>query len=198
MNTKTILHSAGLAACLLLLSSSDSFSQFKPQTLRVSMANEATALPSFRLTQAPLHPAFLIGTEFWVKSRKQWQQSLGADFTFYYHRLSEKALMLDAVYALGYQFKFGLQTKLLTGIGYKHSVLSGDVYRFDNGQYAKAMHWGKSQMNIKLGLGLEYPLNPKFSLTSEYKIMAVVPYSNFIPFSAHTFFGIGLKVKLNP
>ena len=196
MKTNTRSHLSILLAFLFVVGTSSAFAQFKPQTIRFWVANEATGLPFSTLIKAPLHPTVGVGTDFWVRSRKHWQQSLGTDLTMYYQRLSEYAVMLDAAYNLGYKFGFGLQTNLHTGVGYKRSFLPGDVYQFDAGKYTQTTHPGKPQMNIKLGAGLEYPLTPTVSLTNDYKIMAVIPYSDFLPFSAHTFIGVGMKVKL--
>jgi hypothetical protein len=98
---------------------------------------------------------------------------------------------------LGYKFNFGLQTNLTTALGYKHAILTGDKYKLSDGEYRKVTHWGKSQLNTKLGIGLEYPISEKYSITTDYKAMLVAPFGDrILPFSIHTFLGVGVKINL--
>ena len=186
----------GLIALLLSPFNHEAISQIGPKSIRVSLYNEATTLPDGGIFHTPLHPGITVGTDLFARSGKHWQKSLGADLTFYHHELSENALMLDAIYTLGYKFGFGLQLKLITGAGYKHSFLPGDVYRFENGVYQKGPDRGMSHVNIKLGLGLEFPINDKISLTADQKLMVALPYSESLPFSLNSFRGIGVKINL--
>ncbi len=181
------------ALLLFLLAPSLGYCQ---STLRVAALNEATSIPSLRMLETPIHPGVSIGTDFRVKTSRHWQSTLGADLSFFHHRLSENALMLDATYSLGYRFPFGLQPKFLAALGYKHTLAAGEVYELKNGSYEEANYLGKSQFNAKVGFGLEYALNEKYSLTTDYKTMVVLPYSQKIPFALHTLLSVGMKVNL--
>ncbi len=185
-----------LTACLLLHFST-THAQLRPKTLRVGFLNESMGLPTGIKTKLPIHPTVTIGTDFRVRSGKHWQRAFGADFYYYYQRSSEHALMLDASYRLGYKFNFGLQLNLTTALGYKHAILTGDKYKLIDGEYQKVSHWGKSQLNTKMGIGLEYPISEKYSITTDYKAMVVAPFGDrILPFSLHTFLGVGLKINL--
>ena len=186
----------GLIAFLLYPFNHEAISQIGPKSIRVSLYNEATTLPDGGIFHTPLHPGITVGTDLLTRSRKHWQKSLEADLTFYHHEMIENALMLDVMYSIGYKFGFGLQLKFITGAGYKHSFLPGDVYRFENGEYKKVADWGMSHVNMKLGLGLEFPINEKISLTADQKLMVALPYSKSLPFSLHSFRGIGVKINL--
>lgn len=186
-----------VAAALLVVFVSASFAQVKPKTLRVSCLNETIGLPSRKLTQLPIHPAINVGTDFRVKTGKHWQRSLGTDFYYYYQQAFEHSLMLDATYRLGYKFPFGLQLNLTTAAGYKHAILTGIKYTVIDGEYQPTSHFGKAQFNTKLGLGLEYPFSEKYTLTTDYKTMAVAPFGDrILPISINTFLGAGLKINL--
>ncbi|MPR37235.1 hypothetical protein [Salmonirosea aquatica] len=167
-----------------------------PRNLKVSVLNEATSLPTLNALPRPLHPGLTIGSDFLVSSRNHWQSTLGADLSFFHHRLSENALMLDATYGLGYRFGFGLQPRFLAALGYKHTLAAGEVYELRNGGYEKAAYWGKSQFNARVGFGLQYALNKKYSLTTDYKTMVALPYSKKIAFSLHTLLSVGIEVNL--
>lgn len=183
---------------LLVSISSLCHAQIKLTSLRVEVFNEMVSMPTNRVIQTPLHPGFIIGADFYEKKDTRWPQTLGVDLGYYYHRLYEHAFMLDAAYSFGYEFKFGLRLKLLANIGYKHSVLSGDVYEFENGEYQESTHWGKAQFNVKAGLGMEYPLFNRYSVSINVKEMIALPYASEkgMPFSTHLLFGVGVKYSL--
>lgn len=173
--------------------------QIKPQNIRISVFSEATTMPTLKPIQLPLHPGILLGTDVWSSSGKHWHKALGAELCYYHHRLYEHAIMLDASYRIGYQFKLGLAINLLSNIGYKHSILEGPLYKFKNGSYEKSMHSGRAQFNAKLGLGLSYNLNSTYSITTDYKIMMATPYApkKEMPFALHSFLGIGVRINLS-
>ena len=186
----------GLIATLFSIGNQEVIAQLKPKSIRVSLYNEATSLPSGWLFSYPIHPGIAVGTDLMSKSGKHWQKSFGVDLTFYHHKISENAIMLDATYSIGYKLGFGLQIKWITAAGYKRSFLPGDVYKFEDGEYRRITDWGMSHFNFKLGFGLEFPLNGRFSLTTDRKMMIAFPYSKSLPFSAHAFTGFGVKVNL--
>lgn len=183
--------------CLVALIAAASLqAQVSPKSLRVSVLTEATALPSLNVVRIPLHPGISVGMEFWSKAGEHWDRSLSAEFSYYYHRMSEHALVLDGVYRLGYRFDFGLTPNFMAGIGYKHSILPGTVFVLENGEYSATHHGGQPQLNLKLGLGLEYRVTGAFSVTAAYSTMVATPYP-LIPVSLHALFSIGTKINLH-
>ncbi len=185
-------------AVVLLLNTEVCNAQIQPKALRVSLISEATTLPTYKVVKSPVHPGIMIGADFRTKQGKHWSNTLGVDLGYYYHKAYEHAVMLDGVYTLGYRFNFGLQINLLTCLGYKHSVLAGEVYKFEEGEYKKATHWGKAQFNGKLGLGLEFPINNKFSIGVNNRYVVALPYApkKGMPFSIHSIFAVGVKMNL--
>ena len=183
---------------IILLCRTSGWAQFKLNAFRVVALSEAVSLPTYKVVQLPIHPGVLIGVNFWQKAGKHWVNTLGTDLSYYYHDLYEHAFMIDAAYTLGYKFNFGLQTKMLTNIGYKQSILTGDVFKFKNGEYERVYLAGKAQLNVKLGFGLEYPITEKWSIITDYKFMLAIPYSpkRGQPFATHSFFGLGIKINL--
>lgn len=146
------------------------------------------------------HFGFVGGLDFWEKSGKHVKQSLGANLGYYYFKGFEHSLMLDASYSLGYEFKFGLQPKVLVDLGYKASILEGDKYELDNGEYKKSSKiYGQSQVNLKLGVGLEYSFNDAIAIYLEAKLMAYYPYTPkaYIPFNINQIANFGIKYSFN-
>jgi hypothetical protein len=184
---------------LFLLIPVAGMAEFKPKSLQISLVNEAISMPFRNPIILPLHPGISVGSDLWSTSRGNWKQSSGAELLWYYHRLFENAFILDGYYSIGYRLRFGLHVKAITEMGYKHSVLSGMIYRLDDGVYKKTVFPGKAQFNAKIGLGLEYSLNPRYSLTTEYLSMIVLPYApeRYMPFALHSLFTLGLKINFS-
>ena len=180
-----------------LLTSSASFGQINLKAIRFSLFSEAVSLPTYELVKIPIHPGILIGADMWKKEGEYWHQSFGGDISYYYHRTFEHSILLDAVYSIGYAFKFGLQPKLLSSLGYKHSILTGNQFKFENGKYKKSANIGKAQLNIKLGIGLEYAISDIYAINLDYRIMVAYPYSpnKNIPLAPYSLFGIGIIIK---
>jgi hypothetical protein len=188
-------HLSRLISTIILLNFSNAYGQFSPKAIRFSFANEGIVLPSGRLYQSPIHPAFFIGIDTKVKNKNNWQTTRGLELGFYHHRLSENALMLDLRYSKGYKVGKFLPT-FLAMLGIKQSMPVSEVYKLKDGQYEKVRAIGKTQFAPKLGIGLEYAANDRISFMTDYKIMLSLPYSNDLPFSPHTFLGVGIKLNL--
>jgi hypothetical protein len=178
---------------VLLLLANTAYSQ---NTLRLSFLNESTNVPSYKILTFPIHPGITIGTDFWIKEREHWQKTLGVDASFYHHRLSENAIMLDGSFSVGYRFRFGLQPKFLAAMGYKQSFAAGEIYELKDGAYESTNPLQRAQFNMKLGFGLDYKLNERLSLNVDYRSMLASPFSESLPFSLHNIFRVGLILSI--
>jgi len=197
MKTKQIFKLILAAVFLINTSQAIVYSQWRPKTLNVAFVSESVSIPFGQIVTDPVHPGVIIGTDLHVKDQTRWYRSFGVDAGYYYHRLYEHAIMLDAVYKFGYTFGFKLRINLIGALGYKHSILTGKTYVLENGEYKAKQHPGQPQGNIKIGLGLEYPVSERISLISEYLGMISAPYSpdKEMPFSTHAFLKIGAAIK---
>jgi hypothetical protein len=184
-----------LLSTVCLLNYSTVHGQFSPKSIRVSFANEALILPSWKIYQSPINPTLLIGIDTKIKSNKNWQTAKGIELGYFYQRSNESALMLDINYAKGY--KIGrIQPMFLAAIGAKQILPYSEAFRLKDGQYEKSRAFGRTQLATKLGLGLAYALSEKVSISTDYKVMLSLPYSKNFPFSPHTFLGVGLRINL--
>ena len=198
MKTRQNLKVTLAAIIVIIIAQTSVYSQWKPKTLKVAFVSESVSVPFGQIVVDPIHPGFFVGTDLRVKDQTRWYRSLGVEAGYYYHRLYEHAFMLDAVYKFGYTFGFKLQVNLTGTLGYKHSMLTGKTFVLENGEYKAKKHLGKPQFDTKIGLGLEYPVNSKFSLTADYLGMIAIPYSpdQGMPFATHALLKIGTKIKL--
>lgn len=168
-----------------------------PLSWRFSLGNEAVTLPTYKFYRGPLHPAVVIGVDVWEKKSTHWHQSFGPEATYYFHKMFEHAVILDGVYRVGWHTRFGLSLNFIAAAGYKHSFLTGPVFKFENGTYKQVDVAGKPQFNLMLGPGLEFALNDKISITAESRYMVVLPYApkRGMPFATHAIFSAGIKIK---
>ena len=198
MKTKPKLKVMLAAIILSIIAQAGVYAQWKPKTLNVALVSESVSIPFGQFVVNPIHPGLSVGTDLCVKDQTSWYRSFGVEAGYYYHRLYEHAIMLDAVGKFGYTFNFKLRTNLIGALGYKHSILTGKTYVLENGEYKAKMHPGKPQVNAKIGLGLEYPITNKISITADYLGMVALPYSpdQGMPYSIHTLLRMGTRIIL--
>lgn len=180
---------------IMLLGMSAVYAQ---QAVKVAIYNEAIGLPSSKIISLPLHPTLQLGWDFRSRGAGNWKRTTGVDFYTFYHKRMETAFMLDLSHRLAYQTPGGFQAGFTAAAGYKHAILDGQKYKLHNGEYVKAAHWGKSQVNLKAGLSFEQKISENIALTVDYRVMAVYPFGDrIIPFTINHFTGLGVKKYLN-
>ena len=189
-----------LLICILgmvVSGNSSAWSQIKPKNLKVSLLTESISIPFSGVYLRPIHPGISIGTDLMLKDQIKLFRSFGVNAAYYFHEKYEHAFMLDAEYQIGYTFSFKFRTSLISAVGYKHSFLSGSTFVLEEGQYEKKTHLGQSQLNFKIGFGLEYPIMDKLSLTASYLGMIALPYApdRGMPFATHAFLNLGTKIS---
>ena len=171
-----------------------SFGQFSPKSFRVAISgNNLNYIPKYN------HPGLAVGVDFRDKMGKHFRRTLGAELSYYKIKGMEQSVMLDATYSFGFVFRSGFEMKLLTDLGYKFSAFTGDVYKFSDGQYEKTNKIvGQSQLNLKLGFGLEYPLNDRFAILAHAKSnLYAPPLVNHLFIFINQELSLGVKYKFN-
>lgn len=171
--------------------------QWGLQQLRFSVLHESQSLPGAAAFQPPYRPGVQAGLDVWVRQSKHWQQSAGADLTYYYQPLAEHALLLNLNYRFGVRIGSRLGIHLLAGAGYKHSILPGPVYQEENGSYERKTHWGTPQFNVKTGIGLSMQVHPRLTLLAEYSFV-LATHPGLFPFSPHSLVALGGVYQLQP
>ena len=166
------------------------------KSISLGFYNGSIGIPFTYLTKSTIHPALQVGVTL-RESGQKWKKSFGVDAYYHYQRLTEHSLMLDGNFHWGYQFGKDLRIRLTTALGAKLVRLPGTEYKLENGNYIEANHPGSLQGNMKLGLGLTYPLSTNLMITTDYKFMVSGPSGGlFLPININTFFGIGLNYHI--
>jgi hypothetical protein len=132
---------------------------WKPENLSVSIFNNATLLPPASLTAAfnqPIHPGFLVSSEFGWKDHPKYKWFQNAGIGYFYHRYVYHAFLLTT--KAGYRRylgKFSLEGSL--NAGYMHAFLLTDrLVLQDDGTYKAKKGFGKPQFVAGLGIGAGY------------------------------------------
>lgn len=164
------------------------------QAVKLGVYNEAIGLPTYKIIKLPIHPTIQLGWDFRSRGGQHWRRTTGLELYYFYHKRMEHAIMLDFSPRISYQTNSGFLTGFSLGAGYKLAFLDGQKYRMENGEYVKSKHWGKSQFNIKAGIGFEQKISDDLAITLDYKLMAVYPFGDrIVPFTLNHFTGFGIK-----
>lgn len=183
-----IIHLLSLSASLLLSGSLKA--QWGWQAARLSMVHQSQSLPGAPAFLPPYRPGVQLGVDGWVRQRRIWQQSAGADLTYYYQPQAEHAVLLNLNYRIGIDIAQWVGIHLLTGAGYKHSILPGKVYREVDGAYQQKTHWGTPQFNFKLGAEITVPVHARLKLSAGYTFL-LANHPGLFPFSPHSLVSLG-------
>lgn len=169
--------------------------------IKVSIFNEATAIPFTQALAEPIHPGLQIGTEFSYKNtlRKHVYQTANLGFIFHNHLYQGVFIQTD----LGYDFRFafGLTIKALLGIGYLHTFTTRQEFQLIKGSYVSQNDRGNARAMPSLAVGFGYRLKPSKLLSPEifilYQPWIEYPYSpGFIPLMTHINLQLGAKFFL--
>lgn len=198
--TSKIMKSNFLLGLVLLFYGSNAIAQnslFK--SYRVSMVNEAIVVPFTQFLSLPLHPGISIGADLATFNKTKWHKSLSVEAIYYYHRLYENALILNGSFRVGYDFRFKLHPYLITSVGYKHSLLTGLTYKFEDGHYVEKKYTGHSQINTQIGIGISYPVTKNLDACIEYLGALAIPYEPKMGklFATHSLLKVGVKFYIN-
>ena len=166
--------------------------------LKVSVFNEATAIPFNDLFTSPIHPGAQIGTEFKWKESKRTRLYPSVTLGYMFHNNLFQGVYLNGEMGFDFKFNFGLNLKSAIGLGYLHTFSTQQEFQLKNGIYESKSDQGNARIMPSLSLGFGYRLNPKSSDSAEvfvlYQSWIEYPYSpGFIPVMAHTSLHIGSK-----
>lgn len=166
--------------------------------LRITLGNEATAIPFSRVFTTPVHPAIQIGTEFEWRESEYFRLSPAVNIGYMFHKHLFQGAYINGELGFDYKTGFGLNLKSAFGLGYLRTFATQQEFQFKDGQYKDGEDTGNSRIMPSLSLGLGYDLDPSAVKSTElfvmYQSWLEYPYSpGFIPLMLHTTLHIGFK-----
>jgi hypothetical protein len=166
--------------------------------LRISVGNEATAIPYTRFVSTPLHPAFQAGTEFQYRESAHHYLYQTANIGYIFHNHLYQGVYINSEIGYDYKFSFGLNAKALFGLGYLHTFTTQQEYRFENGEFVPKPDRGNARLMTSLSIGAGYRFKENAENSPEifllYQSWIEYPYSpGFIPVMTHICLQAGIK-----
>ena len=173
------------------------FAQDK-MSVKISLINEAVSLPTVNILKTPLHPGFMLGTEFKIREKNRIKTLITTDFGYYYHQNIEHGIILRAGLKSEFHFNFGLSLFATFNFGYIHTIFAVPVYKYQDGVYKKVYNYGEPHSITTLGFGIAYTFlnNPKlFSIFLKSENAFVYPYGPIkgAPFMLFSFSHLGVR-----
>lgn len=179
-----------LVIVLLIIPSWLVAQQWKSYPYSVAVFNNATMMPLpslVAITNQPIHPGFLISSEFGWKERKKHKWFQDINLGYMYHRLAFQSILLYTKAGFRQEFcRFNADASLQAG--YMHSFMLTDrLVRQDDGSYKSETGWGKPQFITGAGLAVGYNFGKekirRIFLSYDFKIQMpfVKSYVTFLP-----------------
>lgn len=174
------------------------YAQDNSLPLRISISNEATAIPFTKIPVEPVHPGVQLGTEFMWRESSHFRLYPAVNIGYMFHKNLFQGLYVNGELGFDYKFSFGLNLKSALGIGYLHTFATQQEFQFENGRYKKGRDKGNSRVMPSLSLGAGYRFEPDNYRSPElfvlYQTWLEYPYSpGFIPLMSHTNIHMGVK-----
>ena len=187
-----------LFIALLFCSAGFVSGQGKAIPVRISVGNEATAIPYTRFLSLPLHPSLQVGTEFEYKQSSHHYLYQTANLGYIFHNYLYQGAYISSEIGYDYKFGFGLNAKALFGLGYLHTFTTQQEYRFENGEFVKGADRGNARFMPSLSIGAGYRFDKNDDNPVEifllYQSWIEYPYSpGFIPVMTHICLQAGIK-----
>ncbi len=181
-----------------LLWATSAYGQNAATPVKISVGNEATAVPFSQIVTSPIHPALQVGTEFDWRESDHFRLYPTVNIGYMFHKNLFQGLYINGELGFDVKFDFGLSLKSALGIGYLHTFTTQDEYQFKNGRYVNGRDKGNSRFMPSFTVGLGYRLQPGDYQSTElfllYQSWLEYPYSpGFIPLMSHTNLQFGSK-----
>jgi len=161
--------------------------------LKISLLDESISLPNFWFTRYSYNPAAMIGTEYILKEKNNYDWHLTGNLGFYYHKNWQTAVFVNS--EIGYRYHLGrFNASARLGVGYAHVFATQPIYREVDGDYELQTDYGSPAFMPSLGINFAYELqdkeySPEVFLT--FMSHAEVPFNIFT--GLHQMVGIGVK-----
>lgn len=159
--------------------------------------NAATSLPG-QFISKPLHPGFLLGAEFRYNqsAANQWFQT--GKLAFSYHQYAQATLQIYSETGFRRMIWKGIGAELRLGLGYLHAFPATELFKLENGAYAKQTNWGRPQAMAGAALGLNYNMPERFWVNRvfvDYQFYLQMPFvKSYVPLLPNTLLHAGVTL----
>ncbi|MBX2985243.1 MAG: hypothetical protein LC109_04115 [Bacteroidia bacterium] len=190
-----------IVLCFALMLHSLQASQEQKFPISISIFNNGTMLPGSGYAgvfSKTIHPGISIGSSYLYSKGKRSELFQTLKLGYLYHQFSQNAIQLYS--ELGYQYNIhsGLYAQSLLGIGYLHSFVNLQQFKFDNGEYKETGKWGRPQFmgSFSLALGYDFQQSKKLPLDVflQYQFWLQAPFVNkYVPVLPNSALHLGVR-----
>jgi hypothetical protein len=166
------------------------------QHQRVTLFDEAIAIPLTAAVPTPVHPGILIGTSVWSSGTEHLEHRLQLDLGGYLHRPIEHALFVLPHWQGTWRPVSRLGLSLLGGAGYKHAFYAAPTWVQRDGAWVRRRRAGHPEVTGQLGLGVDVRLDDHWALLVQHRGSVDGPFSpELAPAMFHSSTHLGVEVR---
>lgn len=150
----------------------------------------------------PLHPGFLMGTEFTYAKGKLGKIYQTLNSGYFYDKYVAKGLMFFSEFGYRYTMKFGLFVDALIGGGYLRYWHPQEIFALNSaGSYERVKDKGRGAAMISTAMGFGYSFSEKLGWPIDfflrYQLFIQTSYSKESSLRPHQLVHIGIRYKFN-
>jgi hypothetical protein len=163
---------------------------------RVTLFDEAIAVPATALVPMPLHPGVMAGSSIVSAGNEHLEHRLQVDVGGYLHRPVEHAVFVLPTWQGTWWPVRMLGVSLLGGVGYKHSFYSTPTWVERDGAWVRSARGGRPEVTGQAGVGLDVRTGDRWSVMVQHRGSVDGPFSpDLAPALLHLTTHLGLEYR---
>jgi len=166
------------------------------QHQRVTLFDEAIAVPFTAAVPTPIHPGLLVGTSVAAWGSGALEHRVQLDVGGYLHRPIEHALFVLPGWQGTWRPLQAIGLSVLAGVGYKHAFYAAPTWVRRDGDWVRRIRAGRPEVTGQLGLGLDLHLDERWAIVVQHRGSVDGPFSpEFAPAMFHLSTHVGVEVR---
>jgi hypothetical protein len=163
---------------------------------RITLLDEAIAVPATALVPTPLHPGVMVGTSLVSSVTEHLEHRLQLDVGGYLHRPVEHALFVLPTWQGTWWPVRALGVSLLGGVGYKHGFYGAPTFVERDGAWVRRTRPGRPEVTGQVGAGLAVRASERWSVLVQHRGSVDGPFSpDLAPALLHLTTHLGLEYR---
>lgn len=182
-----------MSPIVLLLALASSSLAGSWQHHRLTVLDEAMALPATSLVSTPIHPGLMVGTSPWSSGGERLEHRLQLDGGVYLHAPLEHALFLLPSWQETCWPTRPLGLSLLGGVGAKLALPASPRWTKQDGEWRSSTRL-HPELTAQLGLGLDLRVHERWTVILQHRGALDAPFSpELAPAMFHRTTHLGLE-----
>ncbi len=169
----------------------------KIDQISVAATTKAIGLPF--TNYLPYHPGLELRATLRTKTTNKKTQRYNVNLGAFFHRRLQTGFYIGGEFQYTRKlFRQAIGLDLPIGVGYLHTFYPNELYEQTvNGDFEVVSQLGRPHAYINLGIGISYLKPKKVQPFIRQELFVQTPFANGIPVVPHSFFKIGINLKLS-